>query len=111
MKAQEFLQAGDFNVRLSVEAPSAIADGCGGQTINWVHEFDIWARLIPIKGILIQQANTENLELTHWIYIRKRNDINTAHRFKAGVRVFEIDALYDPDETGRYLLCQAREKE
>ena len=48
--------------------------------------------------------------VTHRITIRKRNDIRSGMRFVKGARVFEIETVHDPDETGRYLVCRVREE-
>ncbi len=112
MIGTEFLQAGSFNVRLSVEEPVSTPDGCGGRQIDWQFLFAAWVRLVPVRNILLHKARDETMEITHWIILRKRPELTRHMRFVTpvgGGRTFEIDTLHDPDETGRYVLCQVRE--
>lgn len=115
MSALDFLQSGSFNVRLGVESPIETDDGCGGTQTSWQHQFDVWVRLVPVKGVLIHQAQNEMMDITHWVYLRHRDDLKKEMRFvsQSGStgRVFEIETLFDPDETRRYLQCQTREIE
>jgi len=111
----EFLQAGSFSVRLSLEAPVTVSDGAGGTTTSWQHQFDVWTRLIPVKGVLVHQARNETMDISHWIILRRRDGLSKDMRFcsvtGSNSRVFEIDTIHDPDESGRYLLCAVRECE
>ena len=109
MNAHEFLQAGSLNVRMGVEASVAIDDGCGGKHSAWVHQFDLWARIVPISGILTTRADDVRQNLTHWIYIRMNHLIKPGMRFAKGERQFQIRTVRDPDETGRYLICEVEE--
>lgn len=113
MIGREFLQAGSFNVRLSVEEPVETPDGYGGFEETWTPAFSVWARLVPVKSILSYPSPDGTMEVTHWIILRKRDDLCRDMRFvsSGGARRFEIDTLHDPDETGRYWLAQVRELE
>ena len=105
------LQAGSFTVRLMLQSALETADGCGGFQLSWNDEFEVWARLVPISGIVKVRADNSQTELTHWIYLRKRSGISSGMRFVKGSRNFYIDTIVDPDETGRYFLCNVNEKE
>jgi SPP1 family predicted phage head-tail adaptor len=48
--------------------------------------------------------------VTHRITVRFRVDLASGMRLARGGRVFEVVSVHDPDETGRYLVCRAREK-
>ncbi|MGB7288469.1 MAG: phage head closure protein [Salaquimonas sp.] len=111
MTVHQFLQSGHFNVRLSLEAPTESEDGCGGVSETWIPQFDVWAKLIPIKGILVAEADSNRTEHTHWIYIRQRPGVEPGMRFVSGSRTFLIDVVTDHDESGRYFLCEVRETE
>jgi len=106
----EFLQAGSFNVRMALEAPVSSDDGCGGVEVEWTLVTDVWVRLVPVSGILISKANDLRQQLTHWIYLRHSSQILPGHRFVKSSRIFSIETVRDPDETGRYLVCEAKEQ-
>lgn len=105
MNRHEFLQAGDFNLRMSIQSPSEVSDGYGGFTKTWEPKFDVWARLVPISAALVSLASGKNAELTHYIYIRKNDEVKSGMRFVKGARIFLIETIQDPDETKRYLVC------
>lgn len=115
MIGREFLQAGSFNLRLSVQTPVENDDGYGGSERIWEHGFFAWVRLIPVRNVLVQSAQGEREEISHWIILRQRPDLTRHMRFASpngqNARIFEIDTIHDPDETGRYLLCEVREIE
>lgn len=107
----DFLQAGDFNLRCSLEELQETPDGYGGFDQNWTLKFDVWVKLIPLSAALIRMAENERLKLTHYIYTRKRDGIDQGMRFVKGNRRFLIRTVQDPDESGRYLVCQVSEGE
>lgn len=109
MSAHEFLQAGAFNLRLTLQAQTLSGDGCGGTVGTWQPQFDLWARIVPVKGIVVVAAGEEQREHTHWIYTRKRSGIEPGMRFVGGQRTFDIDTVRDPDESGRYWVCRVSE--
>jgi head-tail adaptor len=43
------------------------------------------------------------------VTLRFRPDVASGMRFMRGERVWDILTAHDPDETGRYLVCQTRE--
>ena len=48
--------------------------------------------------------------VTHSITLRHRDDVSAGMRFRRGARILGIVTVHDPDETGRYLACLAREE-
>ena len=48
--------------------------------------------------------------VTHRITIRHRTDVASGMRFRRQGRIFSILTVHDPDESGRYLVCRAREE-
>jgi SPP1 family predicted phage head-tail adaptor len=47
--------------------------------------------------------------VTHRITIRWRNGVAAGKRFARQGRIFDIVTVYDPDDTGRDLVCRAKE--
>ncbi|MEC9343067.1 MAG: phage head closure protein [Pseudomonadota bacterium] len=88
-----------------VEAP----DGQGGFATEWVKQFDVWASLRPAGASNSERASTRHSVTSYEVVLRKRDGVAPGHRFRLGARLFEIDTAYDPDETGRYLVCRCRE--
>jgi SPP1 family predicted phage head-tail adaptor len=47
--------------------------------------------------------------VTHRIWLRWRDDLVGGMRLRKGARLFVIRAFRDPDEAGRYALCDCEE--
>lgn len=106
----EFLDPARFNVRLSLERETTTPDGIGGFDIDWVHDSDVWARLIPVAGILVSKAGAVHTEITHRIFLRRHSAVASGMRFVAGARRFRIETVRSADEAGKFLVCEAIEQ-
>lgn len=95
--------------RLVMEAPSETADGAGGVARSFVAVATLWAAVEPVAARPDVTADRSGQKVTHRIAIRRRDDITAAHRFVEGTRMFEIRAIVDPGEAGRYLEIEAEE--
>lgn len=110
MNSHAFLQAGSFSVRLTLQQRQETDDGAGGFVSNWQDLEPVWARIVPVAGIVTQTAANLEAGITHWIYIRANDDVRSGMRFVKGSRHFDIDTVHDPDETGRYRVCKVVER-
>jgi SPP1 family predicted phage head-tail adaptor len=105
------LQAGLFRHRLELQANIGTPDGLGGFQTTWTRLFDVWARLEPVGAGASVRTGALHDEISHRITLRYRSGISPGMRLIAPDRIFEIDAVFDPDESHRYLICMARETE
>ncbi len=103
------IDAGRLTARLVLEEPQATEDGQGGAEITFVEVARVWALVEPktfaeeIKGPRLVS------EVTHQVTLRARSDLRPGQRMRKGARIFEILALRDLDETGRFSLTLCRE--
>lgn len=105
-----FFDPGQLTARLELERPVATPDGQGGATIAYEAVASIWAKIEPAGHAVIERASAEAFTLTHRIWVRYRADIAAGMRLNKGMRVFVVKAFFDPDETGRYLVCHCEEE-
>ena len=96
--------------RVSVEQKAATTDGAGGETITWSNLVDLWARIEPVAADEKAVAGHVTGIVTHTITLRWRDDITGAMRMTYHGRTFRILAVYDPDETQRYLVAETAEE-
>lgn len=94
-----------FEVREKVETP----DGAGGFFEEWQRRFDVWAEIEPMGAASAYQARAQSSEISHRLRIRKRADVRAGMRMLRQRRVFDLLTVFDPDETGRFLVLEARE--
>ena len=105
-----FIDPGALRTELSLQQASLTADGLGGHAESWGEVATVFALVEPVSAASRFGADQTVETVTHKITVRFRNDLNSGMRFARGGRVFEIVSALDPDETGRYLVCRAREK-
>lgn len=104
-----FLDPGALASRLTLEKASDVPDGEGGAVRNWSAVAAMWGRVEPVSAAGRELAGQAGQVVTHRIYVRARAGISPGMRFVKLQRVFEIKAIHDPDESGRYLVCLCEE--
>lgn len=110
------MQTVDFDVgamtaRLVREVPVDTPDGQGGSSRNWVEAGRLWARIEPVtqrRDDVV--AGADGVTVTHRIWISAFASPAAGERLVKGTRLFVIKAVRDPDETGRFLVCDCEEQ-
>ena len=102
---------GPLRHRLIIESANPSDDGHGGQTDPWaspVTVATVWGRIAPLRGRERLRAGQLDARHSHRITIRYRDDVTAAQRIRSGTRIFNIRAVTDRDERGRWLdlLCE-----
>lgn len=105
----EFIDPGRLRTELIVEDVVAAGDGAGGVVETWVEVATLFAHVEPVRARTRFGADQHQVDISHRITIRHRDGILRRMRFRNRERVFEIRSLVDPDESGRYLVCETRE--
>lgn len=105
-----FIDPGALRSELSLQRATLTADGLGGHAESWSEVATLFARVEPVSAGTRFGADQTVETVTHRIIVRFRADLASGMRLARGGRVFEVVSVHDPDETGRYLVCRAREK-
>lgn len=103
------IDPGALNARLVLERPVETPDGQGGVTVGFSALVTLWARIEPVAARADEAAGALRMAVTHRILLRRRDDLAGGMRLRKGARVFVLRAFHDPDETGRYVLCDCEE--
>jgi SPP1 family predicted phage head-tail adaptor len=95
--------------RLVLEQPVRAADGGGGAAVAWEPVVELWAYVRPISGEerLIQDQLAGRL--THEVWIRWRDGVVPAMRFRQNARVLEIVAVLNAGHRA-HLKCLCEER-
>ena len=103
------VDAGRLTARLVLERPEMVEDGQGGAGTAFVELARVWALIEP-RGFAEEEKGPGLIStVTHHVTLRARGDLDPRQRFRKGARIFEILAVRDPDETGRFQLVFCRE--
>lgn len=105
----EFIDPGRFRQELALEAVTLTADGAGGYAESWTEVARFLARLEPVDARSRFGAAQTLESVTHSVTLRHRQGVASGMRLRRLDRVLEIVTVHDPDETGRYLVCTAKE--
>lgn len=107
--AVHFVDPGMLRTELTLERAIPAGDGAGGHAENWREVATLFGRIEPMRADSRFGAGQTLETVTHCITLRFRDGVESGMRFVKGSRKFEIVTVHDPDETGRYLVCRARE--
>ena len=105
-----FLDPGQFSHWLLIERAVDADDGSGGLDRRWEEVGACWAMVVPLSARMREIARQTDERTSHHITVRMRDDLRSGMRFRKGERLFAIRTAYDPDESGRFLLCRCEEE-
>ena len=105
------MQAGDFDKRLVIQAPTRVQDDYGS-TVETYGDVDArWAEVTDLSSREFWQAQQVSSDITKKIVLRDRYaSLKPTHRFKLGSRVFDIVGIQAEDERnprqGQTCMCK-----
>ena len=100
---------GAMRHRLVHETPVEAPDGMGGVVRVFLAVDALWGA-IETSAAPTVSADRPVAALTHRITVRAPAIIEPGDRLRLGERLFLIEALHDPDGSGRRLVCRCREE-
>lgn len=89
--------------RVKIEKAIRTANGKGGFTTTWRELETVWAEFLTVGSAEQYNDQQEQNRITQKIRIRHREMNSTEHRINFKDRIMNIDSLYDPDESRRFL--------
>lgn len=104
-----FIDPGSLRTEIRLESRTATPDGLGGFNESWAEAATVFANIEPVSATSVFGADQTLETVTHRITMRHREGVASGMRFTRQARVFAIATVFDPDETGRYLVCRVSE--
>lgn len=100
--------------RLTLEARSSGPDASGGWIEDWTPIAVHHAAIRPASGAEVRSGSQQAQRVTHRITLRAAPESGAARpradqRFRAGLRLFDIKAVFERDGRGRLLTCLCEE--
>ncbi|MEP9397195.1 phage head closure protein [Mesorhizobium sp. KR2-14] len=105
----QFIDPGRLSTELALEACTPTPDGLGGHEQVWSEVASVFAMIEPVSAQVVFGAGQMLETVTHRITIRWREGVASGMRLTKPSRSFDILTVHDPDESGRYLVCRAKE--
>lgn len=100
---------GDLRHRVTFKTPVATLDDGGGQSFDWQDGPGVWARIVSLGGGEVLRASEVVPRGTYRLTIRYREGLTPAMRIAFGAKLFEIDAIYDPEGKGAVLFVDCHD--
>ncbi|AFC28393.1 phage head-tail adaptor, putative [Paenibacillus mucilaginosus 3016] len=96
-----------YNRRIHILQPVRGEDNEGIPVITWAPIICLWAAVKPLRGREYFQAAAINQENTLRVEIRYRTGITSEMRVQYAGKLYNINAILDPDEAHRelHLMC------
>ena len=97
------MRAGRLRHRITFQNRVNTADGNGGNVITWTDNRTVWGSVEPKKGKEFFDSATENADIDGRIVTRYFSGFDPTMRvnWKSRSRVFNIEAVVNPDERNR----------
>ncbi len=104
-----------LNRSLVLEAPLRVGDGAGGYVHDWQSMGVLWAEVKAGSGRETASSATTVSRVPYRITVRAApfgaaSRPVAGQRFRAGARIFNINAVAEQDAHAQYLTCHAEEE-
>jgi len=103
------MRAGLLRHQVTIQTRTDIRDGKGTAVETWSDVTTVWGSIEPLQGKEYYDAHRENADITHRARIRYRPGVTRENRLLYGSRIFDIEAVLNPDERNRELTLLCRE--
>ncbi|MER0238663.1 phage head closure protein [Fulvimarina sp. MAC8] len=110
MAKKLFIDPGLLRHLAVLEQPTETPDGMGGARIDWVPIGSVSIHVEAESSRRFERFDQAQANRRLRVLCRKAETVVRGRRFRFDQRLLFIETLYDPDESGRYLLCLCREE-
>lgn len=100
---------GQLRHRLELHSASPTPNDFNEPIDAWSSYGTVWGRISPMKGEELFHAQQTNATVTHKILIRYNSNVTAKHRVIFNSRIFEINAVLDPEERNEMLFLHCTE--
>ena len=104
------MRSGELRHKITIQAKGITQNEFGEPVETWSDVATVWASVQPLAGREYFQAQQVKADITLRVRMRYRSGIQPAMRLLFESRVFEIQAVIDPDERHRELELLCAEK-
>lgn len=91
-------RVGQLRSLITIQVRAGGQDGFGEASGGWGDVTQVWASVQPLSGRELLSAQQVRGEVSHRVRCRYLAGITSAHRILYGGRVFDIQAVMNPEE-------------
>lgn len=91
------INAGELRHRVTIESRSLADTVGGGQTETWATHAIVWAKVEPLSGRELIEANQGEARVSHRVTIRALATVTPQMRVLRGSRLLNIEAVLRVD--------------
>jgi SPP1 family predicted phage head-tail adaptor len=99
---------GKLRHRVTIQEETRVDDGMGGFAKTWADVATVWARVSPLSGREVLQAQQLSQRVTHKVEMRERT-IDEGNRLLYGTRGLNIRVVRNVGERDRHTEIMAEE--
>jgi len=103
------MRIGALDKRIIFQLKTKTSDGMGGFVATWVDNVTLWAAIWPVSAKEVVQGKAPVMLITHRIRVRYKAGLASSYRVKFGTRYFNIVAITNPNEAGKWLDIMCKE--
>ena len=103
------MRAGILRHRVALHSLTGAQDDYGEPIETWAAYATVWARVSPLQGKELINAQQVLAECTHDVEIRYNSNVTAADRVIHKSRTLEIMSIIDPDERNKNLILICKE--
>ena len=104
------LDPGTFAAEVELQRAEPVPDGMGGFAEGWKTVATLFARVESVSARSVFGADQRLETVTHRVTMRRHEAVLSGMRLLLKGRILSLVTVRDPDETGRYVVCEAREE-
>lgn len=103
------VRTGRLRHRATLEVLEGTPDGAGGVEATWAPVRQVWCWIRPVSGSQRLESMRRASRVSHEIFFRYAPDISARNRIVYRGRVFNLEAVWTPDERREFLQAVAVE--
>jgi SPP1 family predicted phage head-tail adaptor len=103
------MQVGRLRKRLELQSPNKTQNAYGEEVSPFMTYATVWGSIEPLQGKEMERARQINALISHKVRIRYRSGVSPRFRIKYGERIFDVNAVLNPEERNIELLLYCTE--
>ena len=102
------MNIGRMRHRIAIQAKAATVDSYGEPIVSYATSTTVWGEITPLQGRELEVMTQTHGEVSHKVIMRYTT-LTPEYRLLFGSRIFEINAVLNPQEKNEALVVMCKE--